>query len=142
MTSGAPLTLKSAALLALATAAPAFGENGTPHMTPAVVLICSGGAEAPICQALSAALSDMSKDMPVSLFDTADADVPQAATTVRFVKDLNRPDAISGHLEWETADGSAGRGPQLELSVMDAAPNRHILNSYATQLTELSNIPL
>lgn len=121
--------------------APASAERGPRLADPALRLICRGGAEDPVCKALSQALSQVRKTPEVDIAERLVPSAPTAGLTVRFVKTLDRPDALSGHLAWETAAGASGTGPELELSVMDAVRTPQMLDSFAAQLVRLSDLP-
>lgn len=124
-----------------AVAAPASAERGTVTEPPALRLICRGGADDPVCRALSAALSRAGKAPTVAIAESLSPAQPAAGMTVRFVATLDRPDALSGHLAWETAEGASGAGPDLELSVMDAVRTPQMLERFAVDLVRLSRLP-
>lgn len=132
---------KTLTSLLLMTSSPALAESENADMNSSVRLICSDGAADPMCKALSDALRQTSKDVTVEVVEADHLKLPPVSTTLQFVPNLDTPDALSGHLKWKIASGESGVGPTLELSVMDAVRDQQILNTYALQLLQLSNIP-
>ncbi|XDA97623.1 hypothetical protein AB1M95_16125 [Sulfitobacter sp. LCG007] len=98
-------------------------------------LVCPGSVSTPLCQALATAL-----DLPAS------EDTPKQAAAdrllIRFIAEHETADSLSGHLVWITAQGDTGRGPTLDLSVVDAGLNAQAMEAYAMQLVRLSKLPL
>ncbi len=131
----------SLAIIFLAGTSPALSGSNDALMTSSITLMCKGGANTPICKALSAALSETLKGEVSQIVDVAAPERPTTYMTVTFVEKLHTPEALSGHLAWETTSGMSGVGPTLELSVMDTMRTQQIVNSYAQQLVELSSIP-
>ncbi|WP_428925832.1 hypothetical protein [Marinibacterium sp. SX1] len=123
---------------------------------PQIRLVCPGGPEAFFCQPLAAALRARYGAVIVS-------DSPgNGVFSVHFVTEArahgtqSEPQSgiksgpqsgplvghLSGHLAWRRADGVAGTGPTLTLSVSDAGLNDAILGRFADDLLRFTKLPL
>jgi hypothetical protein len=138
----ANLTVGSAATLLLAAGTPSLVGSANTRTTAPIHLICQGASEAPMCKALNDVLKRAAKGRDIRLLsEDAPASDPHHMT-IRFVKNAQSEDSLSGYLLWQAAGEAPETGPTLEISVMDAVLTEKILNSFAEQLLKSSNIPM
>lgn len=124
----------SSVAMLLTAGAPAVGNSA-----PLILLHCDGGQQTQICEALVQALTAEWPGHSIAL--SADPDA-QAGLTIRYVEKHRADDWLSGHLNWQHADGLSGDGPVIEYSVMDRALTSSDLTPYAVQLVRSTELPL
>lgn len=123
--------------------APAGGAMGA---DPEVVLQCPANAPDPdaLCAALSAALETVLQDakstrhIRQSQIPPTDSSQTAGADTLRLVLSDIRRDRISGHLTWQSGDGSLRTGPEVALDVMDTALSAKMYPRFARGLLQAS----
>lgn len=116
------------------------------HMTPPLLLQCPANAPDPdaLCAALSAALETVLQDakstrhIRQSQISPTDSSQTAGADTLRLVLSDIRRDRISGHLTWQSGDGSLRTGPEVALDVMDTALSAKMYPRFARGLLQAS----
>ncbi|KJZ24392.1 hypothetical protein TW79_09290 [Tritonibacter mobilis] len=116
------------------------------HMTPPLLLQCPANAPDPaaLCAALSAALEIVLQDaksarhIRQSQISPTDSSQTAGADTLRLVLSDIRRDRISGHLTWQSGDGSLRTGPEVALDVMDTALSAKMYPRFARGLLQAS----
>lgn len=106
------------------------------HADPQIQLVCDGGISSVFCRSLATAIEGEFGSVVVS--PTANNDM----TSVRFVTEMQGRHVLTGHLAWQRADGAAGTGPSMTLSVNDAELNETMLDRFAIDLLRFSKLPL
>ena len=116
------------------------------HMTPPLLLQCPANAPDPdaLCAALSAALETVLQDakstrhIRQSQISPTESSQTAGADTLRLVLSDIRRDRISGHLTWQSGDGSLRTGPEVALDVMDTALSAKMYPRFARGLLQAS----
>ena len=112
----------------------------------AISLQCPANAPDPdaLCAALSAALETVLQDakstrhIRQSQIPPTDSSQTAGADTLRLVLSDIRRDRISGHLTWQSGDGSLRTGPEVALDVMDTALSAKMYPRFARGLLQAS----
>jgi len=65
-----------------------------------------------------------------------------AKLTVRFEPTRTGAQSLAGYLTWQDTTGQTGRGPEIELTVIDTAMQPEMLAEFARQLVASSSLPL
>jgi len=139
MTSFGKFACASVAALTLSSTTPAFA--GSTHDQP-IHVFCDGIALAPFCAALVKAVNAAQTSRKAVVAPDPSPAVVPSLFTIRFEPTRQGDHLLSGFLSWRSPSGETGKGPEIELSVMDAAINREMLDDYARQLVQHSSIPL
>ena len=143
MTPFSTLLVGAAASLTMSVDLPASSFSPLSAETPVLHLECDTGGTA-FCRSLAEAITARFPVHRVELTSREDAKKPD----VTFVAEKATNTSLSGHLEWRGTPGktghmrTAGQGPTLELTVMDATLNDRMLAAFAAQLVRHSNLPL
>lgn len=134
--------IRAAAFLLLSAHSPALAGSAATPAAGAVHILCESPERMALCRALGVALARRYPALAVSVDDTPGA--PGAGLLVlRFVATRERPSLLAGHLTWRHAgDGAEGRGPEIELTVLDSTIADHLFDDYAHQLVTLTPLPL
>jgi len=113
---------------------------------PGVVLQCPTNAPEPdaLCEALAAALeavlteAESARHIRRSQIPPAKSPPIADTDTLRLVLSDVRSDRISGHLTWQSGDGSALTGPEVALDVMDTTLSAKMYPRFARGLLQAS----
>lgn len=132
MTSFGKFATASAAALTLSATTSALAGSSLRN----VVMDCAPGE--PVCDALGDALRHVHT---VDLSFGAAA-VTSSSLVVRFEATRQGAQALAGFLIWRDGAGQTGRGPEIELSVIDTNIQPEMLAEFARQLVANSPLPL
>ena len=133
------LAANAAAALLLSAETPALAGSDT----PLIRIQCSDARFAAVCDGLQSGLAEKHTSFRVVLHVTPnDASHHPRMVTVQFVPVAQNEQRLLGHLNWLLPNGQASDGPELELTVMDAAINGDLLRDYGRQLAQVTPIPL
>lgn len=129
--------------LAGPTAALLFSANAvalaaSPVPAQSVQIVCTPDMSANFCAALHRAAA---ASWPQHIVQIVDTPVPDR-WAIGFRQLLDRPDYISGHLTWSDATGRSGKGPTLNMSVMDQKLSADTFDHFAQDLLRITPLPL
>ncbi len=108
-----------------------------------ILLECPAARLSSLCEGTAQALRDLHGGTPVQIVSSKETGAEgEAAMRLGFVIERENRHVLAASLEWVTAWGQTGRGPLVELSVMDAEIDDRMLREFARHLVGQTNFPI